>query len=178
MNIGYVKLLTEERFHSSPYGCLMAKVEDGYSKKIIDFGKRIIQDFALYTKNNEFGRENEPHITIKYGFEPELNEIEIRTILKDIKPFHVRIKGLSIFDTNPEYDVVKFDAESSILDALNKKCNEFRNHDEYPIYHPHLTIAYVQKNAFGIGNGNVNMSVPINEIYYSPMVGEKSYFNL
>ena len=41
MNISYVKLLTEERFHSPPYGCLMAKIEDGYSQKIIDFGKKI-----------------------------------------------------------------------------------------------------------------------------------------
>jgi hypothetical protein len=178
MNISYTRLLTENRFHSSPYGCLMAKIESGYSNKIIDFGKKIIPDSILYIKNNEFGRENTPHITIKYGFEPDLNEIEIRKILKDIKPFHVKIKRLSIFDTNPEYDVVKFDAESSILNTLNKKCNEFKNHDEYPVYNPHLTIAYVQKNTFGFDHGNMNMSVPIREIYYSPMVGEKSYFNL
>ena len=178
MNISYVKLLTEERFHSAPYGCLMAKVEDGYSQKIIDFGKKIIQDSILYTKNNEFGRENTPHITIKYGFEPDLNEIQIRKILKDIKLFHVRVKGLSIFNTNSEYDVVKFDVESTILNNLHKKCDTFRNYDEYPIYHPHLTIAYVQKNTFGVGNGNVNISAPIREIYYSPMVGEKSYFKL
>ena len=178
MNIGYVRLLTEERFRSAPYGCLMAKAEDGYSQKIIDFGKKIIQDSILYTKNNEFGREKEPHITIKYGFEPDLNEIQIRKILKDIKPFHVRVKGLSIFNTNSEYDVVKFDIEFPTLNDLNKKCSKFPNHDEYPIYRPHLTIAYVQKNTFGTGGGNINISVPIRMIYYSPMIGEKSYFNL
>ena len=179
MNIGYVRLLTEERFHSAPYGCLMAKVEDSYSQRIVDFGKRIIKDSALYIKNNEFGRESSSHITIKYGFEPDLNEIQIRKLIRNIKPFNVKIKGLSIFNTSPEYDVVKFDVESSILDGLHEKCNSFPNHDEHPIYHPHLTLAYIQKNFFEVGDGkNINMSIPIREIYYSPMVGEKSYFNL
>lgn len=176
--INYKQLLTEQRTVSAPYGCLMAKVDGPNSKKIVEFGNKIINEDILFDEGGEYGREKTPHITIKYGFDPDLTELEIRKLIKGIKPFQVSIHKLSLFDTNPRYDVVKFDVDSPILRQIRKLCDKYPNRDEYPQYHPHLTIAYVQKGSFQSTDRNITMSVRINEIYYSPAVGEKSYFNL
>ena len=178
MNIEYLKLITEERGDSAPYGCLMALVGGSPAQKILNFNQRIIPDNILFVKGTEYGREKEPHITIKYGFYPDPNEIQIRAMLNGVKPFYVKISKLSLFDTNPNYDVVKFDVESSILSELHDKCNAFPNRDEHPIYHPHLTLAYVKKGSFSLVYDNMSLSIPVRTVYYSPAVGEKSYFNL
>lgn len=187
MNINYSQLLTEERTASSPLGCLMAKVAKSYADKILSFGKKIIRDDILFIQNNEFGREKEPHVTIKYGFDPDLTELEIRKTIKGVKPFQVTINKLSLFHASPsispfhsnnQYDVVKLDVESPILRKLRELCDLFPNKDTFPKYHPHLTLAYVLKDSFTIPDKSLNMSVKIDQIYYSPAVGEKSYFNL
>jgi len=178
MIINYLRLLTEERTTTAPYGCLMAKVADSHSKKIIEFGNKIISDDILFVENNEFGREIDPHVTIKYGFDPDLTELEIRRVIKGVKPFQVRILKLSLFNNNPKYDVVKFDVDSPVLHQVRKLCDTYPNRDTFPEYHPHLTLAYVQKGTFDPQGKNITMSVPVREIYYSPGIGEKSYFNL
>ena len=177
MDIEYYKLITEERTTSAPYGCLMALVEGSAAQKILNVNKRIVNDNILYTEGTEYGREKEPHTTIKYGFQPDLNELEIRQLLKGIKPFTIKLIGLSTFD-GEKYDVVKFDVQSSVLSDLHEKCNAFPNHDEHPIYHPHLTLAYVQKKSFSAKRENLQLSIPIETIYYSSPRGEKSYFKL
>lgn len=176
--INYKQLLTEERTTSAPYGCLMAKIIESQAKKIIEFGKRIISDEILYTEGSEFGREGTPHVTIKYGFNPDLTELEIRRILKGISPFMLNTKKLSLFDNNPKYDVVKFDVESPILIKIRRACEQFPTQDDYPEYHPHLTLAYIEKGSFVPEDNDIKMSLMVREIYYSPAVGEKSYFKL
>jgi hypothetical protein len=185
MNIDYKRLLLEERSTTAPLGCLMAKVDNSNSQKILAFSKKIISDDILYDKNGEFGREMTPHVTIKYGFDPDLTELDIRKIIKGIKPFSMRILKLSLFNASPnpfhhnsEYDVVKFDVEASDLKKMRRLCDQYPNRDTFPDYHPHLTLAYVLKDTFKPTNKDITMSVRVNQIYYSPAVGEKSDFNL
>jgi 2'-5' RNA ligase len=176
--VNYLKLLMEERTTSAPYGCLMAKIADSHAKKLIEFGNKIISEDILYNEGGEFGREKTPHVTIKYGFDPDLTELEIRKLIRGIKPFTVSVHRLSLFNNNPAYDVVKLDVDSPTLRQIRELCESYPNKDTYPEYHPHLTLAYVQKGTFTPDNKNITMSLPVNEIYYSPGVGEKSYFNL
>ena len=45
-----------------------------------------------------------------------------------------------------EYDVLKCDAQCDFLHMTNKKIREFfPSYSEYQDYHPHLTIAYLNK---------------------------------
>jgi len=178
MNISYRQLLTEAAGPSNSYGCLMARVTGTSAQKLINFNQRIISDSILYVKGSEFGREKEPHVTVKYGFQPDLNELQIRSVLKGVKPFNIDLIQLSLFDNNPDYDVVKFDVRAPQLTRLHEQFSKFPNHDEYPVYHPHLTLAYVQKGKFVFNLTPQRISVKIDTLYYSPIVEEYSYFKL
>ena len=92
------------------------------------------------------GREREPHVTVKYGLLAQEVPDELREIAKDTAPFPVLLGRVSLFTTNPEFDVVKLDVESPWLRELNRRVSEAIPHeDTYPEYHPHLTLAYVEK---------------------------------
>lgn len=171
-------LLTEDRNNSVSHGCLMAMIPKDVSEKILNFGKRVIGEDQLYTEGTEFGRELESHVTVKYGFTKDLNELEIRQLLKEQKPFMVEIFGLDKFTSNPKFDVAVFKVSSPVLSKLNEAASKFPNADEYPEYRPHMTLAYVQKGKFPFMKENLRLKVPIRTLCYSPISGAKSYFDL
>ena len=82
------------------------------------------------------------------------------------------------FDTHPSYDVVKYRIKSPVLDSLHEAAGKYPNQDDYPEYHPHMTIAYVKKGTFPHIKEGINIKIPIREICYSPISGGKSYFDL
>lgn len=94
------------------------------------------------------GRENEPHVTVKYG----LHTQDVGDVLKVVGgfgPVAVTMGCVSVFDTNPDYDVVKIDVDGAALRVLNdvigKAWKSLANSDSHPDYRPHITIAYVAK---------------------------------
>lgn len=162
------------------YGCVMACIDDNTSKKILDFNNEIISKDILYTEDgdNTFGREKDPHITIKYGLTKSYTEEQIKKFLDGVSPFDIQIKGIGIFE-NDKFDVIKFNVESSTLRKLNKIFSDLPNHDEYPTYNPHMTLAYVKK---GMGKKFSKSSdkiakIPIQSVVYSDK-GKKSYIDL
>ncbi len=187
--INVKKLITEERNESVEYGCLMALFPKDISEKIVKFGKRIIKDEDLYKEGNEFGREKEGHVTIRYGFTKDLTEVEIRRLLKGQKQFVVELYGIGKFEGQPNnteakpqpYDVIYFKAKSDVLTKLNEETKQFPHVETYGgIYRAHATIAYVQRGTFDatVEDGSFTIPVTIKTVYYSPVVGEKSYFEL
>lgn len=109
---------------------------------IMEWGRLNIPDDALA----EDGREDHPHVTVKYGLTTRDLPPELSEIAKTTKPFPIFMGVISLFTTNPKHDVVKIDVESPVLRALNKRISDAIPHeDTYPTYHPHLTVAYVQK---------------------------------
>lgn len=175
-------ILEREVSQNERLGCLMAMVDDSICKKLMAFNKQIIKDEDLYHKFNEkgedeFGREKECHVTIRYGFTEDLNELEIRQLLSGQKEFMVEINGLDIFDTNSEFDVVKFNVSSPILSRLNQLTSIYPNKTDFPEYHPHLTLAYVKKGTFP-HKKNIQLQIPINSVVYSPISGDKSSYDL
>jgi 2'-5' RNA ligase len=170
------RLLLEKRNSSVDRGCLMAMIDGEFCHTLIKYNKRLVPEDILYKEGSEFGREEECHITIKYGFLPDLNELQIREILKGQKPFSATLKKLNIFQNDP-FDVVKFEVESDVLRKLNEKSSKFPNDDKYPQYNPHMTLAYVQKGSFPFTK-DVNIVIPISSVCYSPIKGSKSYFDL
>ena len=177
MIINLKQTLCEGRGDSASLGCLMAMIMPPHKEMISEFSRRIIPDEKLYFEGEEFGREDESHITIKYGFTKDLNELELRKILKDQPPFLVELNELNKFE-NDMFDVVILKAESSVLRELNRRCNDYPHEDTYRNYNPHMTLAYVRKGEFPHVKENLNIVVPIKMICYSPIQGDKTFYNL
>lgn len=98
---------------------------------------------------HEKGIEYEPHITVLYGFQDEFGLIEkLKAKINTISSISCTITDISYFDTNPGFDVLKFDIDSPDLVKLNSWCT--KNCDYYPsgyVYHPHMTLGYMKKGA-------------------------------
>jgi len=173
------QFLTEDRNASVDKGALMAMVDKEYSEPLNRFGEKLIPESHLYKVGSEFGREKESHVTIRYGFLPDLNELQLRRVLELVKPFNIVIIGIDKFENPKEgFDVVKFTVESPVLRQLNAFTKQFPNEDKYPDYKPHMTIAYVKPGSFTKVVSGMNIQIPIRRICYSPAKGEKSYFDL
>ena len=114
-------MLTENRSNETARkGCLMAMIPEETSKLIVNFTKQLINENDLYVEGDEYGLETEGHVTIRYGFLKDLNELEIRQLIQGQKPFMMEIYGLDKFDTHPNYDVAMFKVNSPVLRQLHE----------------------------------------------------------
>lgn len=158
--------------HKRSFGCLMAYLDQSSSSKVLAAGSKLVSDVNLYeVPGEEYGRETVPHVTIKFGFTPDLSEDEIKKIIGDQKKFFVYAEGLSTFD-NDVFQVVKFDIKlQEPLISLRKKCDKFPNEDSHPNYHPHLTIAYTKKGSFPHKKTGLSLRFGIDKMVYSPQSG-------
>lgn len=117
------------------------------AEEIAEWGRQQVSDEDIYVthKDPTFGREDEIHITILYGIHTESPEL-VRSLLEGQGPVTVELGEVDVF-TNPfKFDVVMIEAYSDDLCRLNELLQEkvkFTN--KYPIYNPHVTIAYVKK---------------------------------
>ena len=126
------------------YGCLMVYLDGSTAEEI----KRYCQETFNPEILADFGIEDEPHITCQYGFHGDVTPEEITDFVSKIKkPIEIELGEISRFD-NDEYDVIKVDVNSKDLRDLSDKIREhFKDRLEitFPNYHPHMTLAYVQK---------------------------------
>lgn len=69
--------------HKEEFGCLMAVIDPIVGSNIIKYGKEMIPDSNLYflTGDDGYGRDDEPHVTLKYGFSKDLTDSEIKDII-------------------------------------------------------------------------------------------------
>lgn len=161
------------------YGCVMARIDEEAARKILDFNNRTITNEMLYEEEGYgYGREITPHITIKFGLTESYTEEQMKQLLSKVVPFNVEIGGVSIFE-NEKFDIVKFDIEGKEIRELNEMFSQLPNEDKHPIYHPHLSLAYVKR---GLGQRftktpSKHAFVPVNMIEYSDG-GSKSYYHL
>ncbi len=83
-----------------------------------------------------------------YGHEEDEPQTT-REALADMAAGEGTIGGLSLFDTNPDYKVLKFDVDSEHLHNLNKRIRERINLPglTFDEYNPHVTVAYLKKGA-------------------------------
>lgn len=115
--------------------------------EIIEWGRLEVSDEDLYVTQRDptFGREDEIHATILYGLHAD-NIDQVKPFLAGTGPIKVRLGSVDVF-TNPfKFDVVMIDVYSSGLVKLNEKLQTHLKHtSKYPVYNPHVTIAYVKK---------------------------------
>ena len=176
------KLLSERTMTADTdrRGCLMAMIREPHAEKIRQWGSKTISESSLFIEGDDFGREKESHITIRYGFTRDLTPNEIKEVIREVKPFPIELEGTDIF-RNERYDVIFLKSESPILRNMNEITKKFPNTTSHPIYNPHLTLAYVQP---GVGErfrnkvGSKKMAVMCECVMYSGINHIKTPYQL
>lgn len=173
-----VPLRLSEAGNKAKFGCAMLPLSGPVGDKIIALGKSI-PDADL----GEDGREDTPHITIRYG----LHTDDIGEVLKHMSgfgPVHLKLGKVSIFagaEKDKPYDVIKVDVESPQLVEMHDSLGDFPHTDTHSEYHPHATIAYVKA---GLGEkyaqqmGSLNVEGDIGEAIYSNTEKQKGTIRL
>ncbi len=131
-------LLNEGAHKTNKFGCVMVFLK--YDQSEWDKLQDLIDKDDLYEPEGEtgYGKEKEPHVTILYGLHTDIPDEDIENEINKIKTPKLSLGKLSSF-TNPKFDVLKFDVESSDLHKYNKIFRKLPHTNDYPDYHPHCT---------------------------------------
>lgn len=140
-----IRFLVEEISQVSK-GCLMIDMK-GRISNWKDITKIIDPDDVYNDDTDDYGIEDEPHITVLYGFDPHLLPSHVEDFFSNVNQnIKFKILGVGCFEGGDKkpYDVVKFDIESEDLVHLNQLAKQLPNETTFPDYKPHMTIAYVK----------------------------------
>lgn len=97
-------------------------------------------------KDNQYGFEKESHVTLAPCLDSDVNINKLKELLLPLKEYKCILNNISIFE-NDNYDVLKADVKCPNMHKTYNKIKEnFELHSAYKEYHPHMTIAYMQKN--------------------------------
>lgn len=129
---------------------------DDVSERIRRFGQLVVPAASVWFNDGtgstfQGGYEEEPHITMAYGIPASEALARLRAFLSDNIPGPVvcRLGKVSKFyPVSEAFDVVKIDIDCPALHELNKKLVEtfkIPANPAFPIYIPHVTLAYVRK---------------------------------
>jgi 2'-5' RNA ligase len=133
---------------SHSYGCLLAPLPEMFAAILREWQEDYLRPQHLAPD----GLEEEPHITIKYGFEGNHRAIleALLPILLRHGPIRARFTRLSVFPDSGDGVVLKLGVESRDLYELYHLLSaSFACKDKhYPHYQPHSTLAYLDP-AFG-----------------------------
>lgn len=124
---------------------------------------------------------DEVHVTILYGLHASIPDEDIEELINTMTAPEVTLKKISMFDNADKgFDVVKFDVEGDDLFKMNEAFAKMPHTTDYPDYHPHVTIAYVNG---GTGKGYTtdlsdddSLTLTPNKIVYSKADGSKKEY--
>jgi len=166
---------------SYDYSSVQFDMPKTLATSISSWGRQNIKDSDLFTEEKKYGRENEIHVTVKYG----LHTTDVRKVQKTIEDFgsfSIKLGAISRFVPNDkEYDVVKIEVDSDELSELHRKLGELPNSDEHPAYRAHCTIAYVKKGCCSELSGNTGLkgkTAKVTKLTFNSHTGEKSEIDL
>ena len=134
--------------HVYDKGCVMLFFDFPEMKEL----QEDIDEDDLYTEpeDDSYGLEDEPHCTILYGLEPEVELKDIKGVVKQFTYSPLIAHKASLFK-NDKYDVLKMDIgyvnpdeENRFLHDCNKELKTLPFESSFPNYHPHMTIAYLK----------------------------------
>ncbi len=129
--------------------CVLLKLPQTVADIITSYQDGIPQDWLYITPETSmgsggFGLERDPHITVLWGLQPG-SLARAKEVLTEFGPISARLGYTSVFE-NPEYDVLKFDVDSADLARANAMLRKYCSYEnDFPVYHPHVTIAYLKK---------------------------------
>lgn len=154
------KIFINEKYDFSSVHVILP---DSVAKMIVEYGMEI-SEAELHPK----GREDRPHITVKYGLHSAdpgvLNGIALPSKINAV------MGDSSIFSCD-EFDVVKIDIQSPDLITSNAMIVAGTdNTNTHPEYHAHATVAYLLpgQGAKYIGDKRFNgISLVFDEVEFS-----------
>lgn len=161
----------EDKNRKYEYGCAMLYFAFPEMTKI----HNMINPDDIYTEEDDdtFGLEDEPHVTLLFGFHSAVTTDDIVNVLDNYTFEDCIIHNPSLFK-NEKYDVLKFDARGDNLMECNKELTQFPHTNDYPEYHPHMTIAYLKP---GKGKKYVEQFKKFKEFQITPRFGVYSKTN-
>jgi 2'-5' RNA ligase len=128
---------------------------------------------------SEHGREDEPHVTVKYGI-TTTDPADLAAVLKNQPPITITLGKTSHFPNVEDgtADAVKVDIEGPELRALNKRIAAAvdASGDTHPDYKPHATVAYVKPGLGKKYDGDTSLKgqqVTIDRLVFSGKDGQK-----
>ncbi len=127
------------------YSCLLARLPEPLAGKVRSYGLSMPDERIYDDEDNELGREDKPHVTIKFGLHTT-DPDKVKATLDGQSPFQVRLGPMSVFNSE-DYTVIKLGVEGQGIHKLNRFVSDnFECTDTFPEYHPHCTVAYVKKD--------------------------------
>jgi len=157
-------LIKENSNSTYDYGCVMLY----FNFPEIDTIHSLIEPNDVYTENGDttYGLEDEPHTTLLYGLHSEVTLEDVSNVLGEYTYFTCKIHNPSLFE-NDKYDVLKFDVTGFNLYNTNADLKQLPYTSDYPKYHPHLTVAYLNP---GMGKKYVDVlnKNKVNEFQLAP----------
>ena len=173
----WAQFLAEQEKKEHSFSSTQINLPDGLAEKVIEYGKKHIPDEEIFEKGDDMGREDEIHVTVLYGLHADTPK-EVKKVLEKESTFPIQLGKISIFDTHPDFDVVKIDVDSPGLVELNKKLRDNCEHTmTHPKYVPHITIAYLKKGKAKKYKGDdyfAEMGFLSNEVLFSSKNREKT----
>jgi 2'-5' RNA ligase len=171
----YRELITEN--HKREFGCIMVALPINKESWAELLNK--IDPKDVYGKDGDYGKELDPHVTLKFGLHHDIPDELIEEIISKLSPPNVTMANITSFK-NEEYDVLKFDIDSPDLHGHNKIVSQLPNSDEFKEYRPHATIAYLNKGAADKYHGKLAKPFVVtpSQIKYSKVDGTNKLYNL
>jgi 2'-5' RNA ligase len=177
------KLLNEAAGHD--YGCVMLYLP--IDKKWWDEITGKIKEEDVYNPEGErnYGVQphDESHVTVLYGLHSDIPDSDIEEAIDKMTAPEVTLKKITMFDNKDKgFDVVKFDVEGEQLFDMNKMFAKMPHTTDYPDYHPHCTVAYVEagtgKDYTRTLSDDEAVTIKPNKVVYSKASGEKKEYTL
>lgn len=146
-SMNWVRKVASQAGEIHDYSCLMADIPKDIKTKILEWNIKNIPDSELFTEDRSGkGRELQPHVTVKYGIHEQSPDPVFSLI--DNKSIEFALGSVTRFTSDKNYDVLIVEVVSPNLGKLNSDISlDFDCTDTHPEYKPHLTLAYVNKDA-------------------------------
>lgn len=127
---------------------------------------------------DEYGREDEPHVTILYGLIDASSLFDIMRFARTVEPFEVELGPISFFsEPDRPYDVMKVDICSPHLHILNEWVRQNCPVElTFPEYRPHMTLGYVVRGAMppdAMGHRHIGKRILVEALKFSHTDGFK-----
>lgn len=156
---------------------VMFRLPSDIKKEVLNICEKNIIDEAL----NDEGRDEDTHITIKWGLLTNKFE-DFDDFFIDTKRIEIEIGEISLFEQDDQ-DVVKINIKSPALHRLNKRISEtFENETTHKDYKPHITLCYVEKGKCPeslLGKCSLTgKKVIIDKVIFQNQYGEDKVFKL
>jgi len=168
----FVTSLTENKHN---YSSVQVDLPDHLSEMVINYGNKI-PDNLIYDKEQQYGREKDVHVTVLYGLLDEKPD-GVRELVREYKPFKVKLGKISAFTNGDDYDVLKVEVKSFVMNNMHYFIEEkLENKNSFPVYKPHVTVAYLKKRNVNSWVGDkhfAGIEFLVDELTYSSLNGDK-----